>query len=67
MTPMSYLRQLRLQRVHNELRRSEPTDTTVTDTAHRWGFTHLSRLAQLYQQRYGQSPSPTLRGSAQQR
>jgi AraC-like DNA-binding protein len=64
MTPMTYLRQLRLQHAHNELRCSEPTDTTVTDTARRWGFAHLSRFAQAYQRRYGECPSTTLRHAA---
>jgi transcriptional regulator GlxA family with amidase domain len=45
MTPMTYLRQLRLQHAHDELLRGEPTDSTVTDIAHRWGFVHLSRFA----------------------
>ncbi|MGH4012086.1 MAG: helix-turn-helix domain-containing protein [Pseudonocardiaceae bacterium] len=60
-TPMTYLRQLRLRHVHNDLCRSEPSGTTVTATAHRWGFSHLPRFAQAYQQRYGQSPITTLR------
>ncbi|MEN3263323.1 AraC family transcriptional regulator [Pseudonocardia sp.] len=61
MTPMSYLRRLRLQHVHDELRRAQPSGATVTDVAHRWGFSHLSRFAEYYQRRYGQPPSATLR------
>jgi AraC-like DNA-binding protein len=61
MTPMAYLRDLRLTAVHEELRRAEPGATTVALVANRWGFSHLSRFAAAYRQRYGVSPSVTLR------
>jgi AraC-like DNA-binding protein len=61
--PMAYLRQLRLARVHEELRQAEPTTTTVAEVAHRWGFAHLGRFAGAYRERYGATPSQTL-GSA---
>ena len=39
--PMSYLQQVRLGRVHESLRRADPTRVTVASVAHRWGFAHL--------------------------
>jgi AraC-like DNA-binding protein len=63
MSPMAYLRNLRLERVHAELVASEPSYTTVTELAHRWGFPHLGRFAAAYSQRYGAHPSETLRSA----
>ncbi|WP_229072710.1 AraC family transcriptional regulator [Actinoplanes sp. DH11] len=60
MPPMTYLRQLRLGLVHEELRQAHP-GTTVAQVAYRYGFTHPSRFAAAYRERYGISPSDTLR------
>ncbi|GGZ15609.1 AraC family transcriptional regulator [Streptomyces poonensis] len=60
MSPMSYLRRVRLIRAHEELRWSEPGRVTVSDVAYRWGFTHRSRFAAAYRRRYGVPPSTTL-------
>ncbi|MFS8199877.1 AraC family transcriptional regulator [Streptomyces sp. CWNU-52B] len=59
MTPTAYLTEVRLQRVHEQLRTAEPA--TVTEVAYRWGFAHLGRFAQRYRARFGQSPAQTLR------
>ena len=59
--PMTYLRRVRLARVHEDLLQAEPATTTVTAVARRWGFTHLGRFSGAYAQRYGQPPSSTLR------
>jgi AraC-like DNA-binding protein len=61
-TPMAYLRAVRLQHAHAELRSTEPGRTTVAEVAHRWGFGHVSRFAQAYRRVYGRSPGATLRG-----
>lgn len=58
--PMTYLRQVRLQRAHQELFAADPAETTVTEVAMRWGFSHLSRFAAEYRRRYGQLPSETM-------
>jgi AraC-like DNA-binding protein len=60
MSPMAYLREVRLGRAHDDLRHAPP-GTTVADVAFRWGFVHLGRFAARYRARYGQSPSETLR------
>ncbi|MFI6070118.1 AraC family transcriptional regulator [Actinoplanes sp. NPDC051343] len=62
-SPVAYLRQVRLDRAHEELRQADPDQTTVADVAHRWGFTHLGRFAGYYRARYGVSPSQTLNAS----
>ncbi|MBO3743862.1 AraC family transcriptional regulator [Actinoplanes flavus] len=64
MSPTAYLRQVRLDRAHEELRRAAPGQTTVAAVAHRWGFTHLGRFANSYRARFGVSPSQTLNASA---
>ncbi|TVT25915.1 AraC family transcriptional regulator [Amycolatopsis acidiphila] len=62
MTPMTYLRDVRLDRVHGALRSADPrTAVTVTEVALSWGFGHLPRFAAAYRRRFGQLPSETLR------
>jgi AraC-like DNA-binding protein len=62
MSPMTYLRQVRLARVHEDLRCGDPALHTVTGTAYRYGFTHMGRFAAEYRAQYGVSPHDTLRG-----
>ena len=59
--PMRYLRNVRLDRVHDDLLAAGPDEATVSQVAGRWGFLHLSRFAAAYRERFGQSPSQTLR------
>lgn len=61
-TPMNHLREVRLRRVHEELRLADPARTNVTEVAVRWGFLHAGRFSVQYRQRFGESPSATLRG-----
>lgn len=60
-TPMSYLREVRLDRVRAELTVQDASATTVTDVAYRWGFVHLGRFSLAYRRRFGECPSETLR------
>jgi transcriptional regulator GlxA family with amidase domain len=59
--PMSYLRQVRLSRAHDDLVSADPDLTTATITAWRWGFGHYGQFAAEYRRRYGRKPSETLR------
>nr|GID82099.1 AraC family transcriptional regulator [Actinoplanes derwentensis] len=61
MSPLTYLRRLRLDEVHAELSRSDPGQTNVSEVAYSWGFTHLGRFAGAYRSRFGATPSQTLR------
>ncbi|MBN8443444.1 MAG: AraC family transcriptional regulator [Thauera sp.] len=58
-TPMAYLRSLRMERVRQAL--LDPAQArSVTVLATRWGFLELGRFAADYRKRYGELPSETL-------
>jgi AraC-like DNA-binding protein len=59
-TPLAALQDVRLARVHDDLRSG--TAASVTEAAYGWGFAHLGRFAAAYRERYGVAPSHTLRG-----
>ncbi|KQM16633.1 hypothetical protein ASF83_12665 [Plantibacter sp. Leaf171] len=59
-TAIDYLRRVRLDRVQEELRRSDPGRATVAEIAQRWGFAHLGRFSASYTNRFGEYPSTTL-------
>ncbi|HKT62279.1 AraC family transcriptional regulator [Burkholderia sp. 22313] len=62
LTPMAFVRQLRLQHVRDELLdEATPGLASVTDIALKWGFAHLGRFAIDYKRAFGESPSATLR------
>ena len=60
-TPLEYLRRVRLDRAHHDLRAATPGDATVGGIADRWGFLHHGNFSALYLRTYGCSPSMTLR------
>ncbi|SOC88810.1 Transcriptional regulator containing an amidase domain and an AraC-type DNA-binding HTH domain [Curtobacterium sp. 314Chir4.1] len=60
-TPMRYLREVRLDRVHLELAARRNRLVTVGDVARAWRFAHLGRFAAAYRRRFGESPHETLR------
>ncbi len=61
-TPMAYLRRVRLERAHQELRAAKShDDTNIARVAAQWGFADPSRFTALYRRTYGQLPSHTLR------
>ena len=60
-TPMSYLRDVRLCRAHQELLESDPSVDMVCRIAYRWGFSNTGRFAAAHTARYGESPAVTLR------
>lgn len=60
-TPLAYLRRVRLERAHRELEAADPTVDTVTAIAGRWGFSHAGRFSMAYKQAFGKAPSQTLR------
>ena len=61
LSPMAYLRRVRLARAHQDLQTSAAADCSVADVAYRWGFGHVPRFAAAYRERYGVPPSQTLR------
>jgi transcriptional regulator GlxA family with amidase domain len=62
-TPLEFLRALRLSEARQTLSTGGPA-TTVTEVATRFGFRELGRFAGEYRDRFGESPSDTLRRSA---
>jgi AraC-like DNA-binding protein len=64
MSPMSYLREVRLRRAHRTLIDSDPSVVTVASVAYDWGFTNLGRFAAAHAARYREPPAQTLRRSA---
>jgi AraC-like DNA-binding protein len=61
-SPMGYLRRVRLERAHRELKVANPELDRVGQIALRWGFAKPSRFAGLYRRAYGVNPRDTLRG-----
>lgn len=64
-SPARYLRTLRLNGVHRELRRAH--DGAVHDIAARWGFRHMGEFAAAYRRQFGELPSQTLRSATPSR
>jgi len=62
--PMTYLRQVRMVRAHEELLSADPELTTASVVSRKWGFGHYGRFAADYARRFGRKPSETLRAPA---
>lgn len=60
-SPLTYLREVRLDRVRSELLELDPQAGVVGDVARRWGFAHLGRFSAAYAARFGEYPKQTLR------
>jgi transcriptional regulator GlxA family with amidase domain len=60
MTPMAYLRSVRLRHAHQALLKADPAISTVTDIAICCGFNHMGEFASLYKRTYGTTPRQTL-------
>ena len=60
MTPMEFLVDVRLERVHADLTGSASC-ATVSEVATRWGIMHTGRFAAAYRRKYGVTPSESLR------
>jgi AraC-like DNA-binding protein len=63
MSPMAYIRVVRLRRAHRDLCSADPDYSTVAGIAHRWGFTHLGRFAAAHKTTYGQTPMQALQAA----
>ena len=59
-TPMRYLKDLRLDMVHQALSSTEPRRASVTTIAMNYGFLHLGHFCAAYKQRFGELPRETL-------
>ncbi|WP_423739650.1 helix-turn-helix transcriptional regulator [Cupriavidus basilensis] len=61
-SPMQYLHAVRLERARQVLH-SAPAAVRIADVALACGFRHLGRFSIAYKERFGESPSETLRKS----
>jgi len=61
MGPVQYLKLRTLNLIRKELKTADPSATTVTQVATRFGVWELGRLARDYQGLFGERPSETLR------
>ncbi|HBC06370.1 MAG TPA: AraC family transcriptional regulator, partial [Rhodospirillaceae bacterium] len=61
MSPMAYLRLVRLKRVHSALRNGGEDGATIAQIARAWGFGHMGRFAEIYRHQFGELPSETVR------
>lgn len=62
-TPMGYLKNYRLTMARTMLQGGAESCVSVTNVALACGFTHLSKFARDYFERYGERPSETLRAN----
>ncbi|XRQ06854.1 helix-turn-helix domain-containing protein [Actinomadura welshii] len=65
LTPTQLLRGVRLDHARTALIEARPGPRTVTDVAGAAGYVHMSRFAAHYRQRFGETPTQTLRRSGQ--
>lgn len=60
MTPVKYLRAIRLNAVRRALSTPIQGEASIGDIATQWGFWHLSQFALDYKRQFGELPSQTL-------
>ncbi|EIM25787.1 AraC family transcriptional regulator [Microvirga lotononidis] len=60
MTPMAFLRSVRLQHANRALLAADPAIDTVTEIALACGFGHLGEFGALYKRTFGETPRQTL-------
>lgn len=61
--PMAYLKWHRLEAVRRDIL-SDSSERNVSSIAMNWGFSHLGRFSNDYKQRFGETPSQTLKRAA---
>ena len=63
LTPVKFIRLLKLNHVHHELTKQHAKDITVSRVAQKWGFKHMGKFSQYYTELFGENPSVTLKRS----
>jgi AraC family ethanolamine operon transcriptional activator len=59
-TPVEYMRNVRLHRIRAELQWAPHQVTSIANVATKWGFWHLSLFSRYYRELFGESPHVTL-------
>ena len=60
-SPMAYLKTLRLQAVRTQLQLADPETTAIAEIANRFGFQSLGHFSRDYKTMFGELPSETLK------
>lgn len=60
MSPDRYLKTIRLNGVHKELKKADTSEVIISDVANEWGFWHMGQFAADYRRLFGELPSETL-------
>lgn len=60
-SPMAYLKALRLQAVRTQLQRADPATTAIAEIANRFSFQSLGHFSRDYKIMFGELPSETLK------
>jgi AraC family ethanolamine operon transcriptional activator len=60
-SPMAYLKTLRLQAVRTQLQQANPDTTAIAEIANRFGFQSLGHFSRDYKIMFGELPSETLK------
>ncbi len=60
-SPMAYVKKLKLEKARQELKKAHLTGKSVTDIAMEFQFTHLGRFSAEYKKEYHELPSHTVR------
>jgi len=58
-SPNAFFKNVRLNRVHHDLKRRSGREEAIFEVATRWGFWHQSQFARDYRQAFGELPSET--------
>lgn len=66
-TPVAYMRNVRLHRVRAELQSSPDSVTSIANVATKWGFWHMSLFSRYYRELFGECPNKTLERSRLQK
>jgi len=59
-TPKRFLLLLKLNHIHYDLKYADPTSSSVSRIAQKWGFAHMGRFSRYYTDLFGENPSVTL-------
>lgn len=59
-SPLAFLKMIKLNRVYKKLRESDYSQTLIKQVAYEYGFFHLSQFSQDYKRVFGELPSQTL-------
>jgi len=60
MSPLAYIKTMRLNRVYRELRDADPSEVLVKQVALSNGFVHFGQFSQDYKKLFSELPSETL-------